>query len=288
VLTTIGRLLVVVSVVAGGLAGSASPAVAPFHLMEVQEVFAGTDSAAEADFVELEMLASGQNLVGGHVLRLYDASGTGADCTIPADVPNDANGDRILFATAQFESGFGIDADFTMPPLLHADGGAVCFEDIDCVTWGSFSGSTTSPAGTPFAGGINQGMSIDRVADTNQSADDFTQIDPTAQPNAGSLGAASCQAAPGGAGFALKGLKAKVKGGRATITGHIEPSAAGQKVKLVFFADGSPLRKVAAKSGTLNAESRFKKRFGVPSDSTRCKIAVRFLGSKLGRKRFRC
>jgi hypothetical protein len=79
-----------------------------------------------------------------------------------------------------------------------------------------------------------------------------------------------------------------VKGGRATISGKINPPAPGDRVKLTFFANGSPLRKIATKSATLNAESRFKKRFRVPSDSTRCKVVVRFKGSKLGQKKFRC
>jgi hypothetical protein len=38
----------------------------------------------------------------------------------------------------------------------------------------------------------------------------------------------------------------------------------------------------------LNASSEFKKRFKVPSDSTRCKVVVRFKGAKLGQKKFRC
>jgi hypothetical protein len=59
-------------------------------------------------------------------------------------------------------------------------------------------------------------------------------------------------------------------------------------VKLTFFANGSPLRRVASKRAALNAESEFSKRFKVPSDSIRCKIVVRFQGSKMGQKKFRC
>jgi hypothetical protein len=286
VLRAIARLAVVTSVVAGGLTVTAGPARAPFHLMEVQEVFAGTTGQVEADFVELEMLASGQNFVGGHVLYLYDAAGARTDCTIPSHVPNGTNGARILFATAQFETEYGVDADFTIPPLLHGGGGAVCFENIDCVAWGSFAGTTTSPAGTPF-GEINLDMSIDRIADTNDSQNDFTHIDPTAEANAGSLGAMSCQP-DGSGGVTLKGLKAKVKGGRATITGRIDPPAPGEKVKITHFANGSALKRVATKSAALNADSKFKKRFKVPSESTRCKVVVRFQGAKLGQRKFRC
>jgi len=285
----IARVIVVASLITGGLTLSPSPAGAPFHLMEIQEVFAGTTGQVEADFVELEMLAAGQNLVGGHVLHLYDAAGTRTDCTIPADVPDESNGARLLFATTQFETEYSFDADFTMPPLLHGDGGAVCFENIDCVAWGSFAGATTSPAGAPFsaAGGINLDMSIDRIADTNDSQNDFTHITPDPTANAGSLGTMSCQAAGGGA-STLKGMKAKVRGNRATIIGRIEPPAPGEKAKVTFLANGSSLRKLATKTATVKPDGSFRKRFRVPAESTRCKAVVRFGGAKLGQRKFKC
>ena len=79
-----------------------------------------------------------------------------------------------------------------------------------------------------------------------------------------------------------------MKGGRATISGEIQPPAPGEKVSLTFFANGSPLRKIATKSATLDADSKFKKRFKVPADSTRCKMKVAFAGSTLGKKKFKC
>jgi hypothetical protein len=290
------RVLLVVSLAATGLVASSMPAAADFHLMKIDEVYAGAGSEPNADFVELEMQASGQGNVSGHALSLFDASGTRFECPIPADVPNTSEESPILFATAQAEGTFGVDADFTIPPMLAGGSGAVCFAGtVDCVSWGSFTGTTPSPAGTPFPGGIPPNNSIERVLpDTNNSATDFVAEDsPVPEPNAGNLGSMTCQPFSGGgpgsgSQFDVQGLKARVKGGRATITGRIEPSATGQKVKLVFFADGSPLRKRASKAATMNAESRFKKRFAVPSDSTRCKVVVRFLGSKLGQKRFRC
>jgi hypothetical protein len=178
-------------------------------------------------------------------------------------------------------------------------GGAGCFQNLDCVSWGPFSGSTTSPAGTPEPGGIPLDQSIHRqfaapldpADDSNDSATDFQPGLPDPNANGGpNLGAATCQTGggPGGGAFSLSNLKAKVKGGRATITGKVNPPAPGDQVKLTFFANGSPLRKVATKSATLNTSSEFKKRFKVPSDSTRCKVMVRFKGPKLGQKKFRC
>ena len=303
---TLVRLLLVASLAAGGLVSSASPAPAEFHFMKVVEVFAGTAVEANADFVELQMYQPGQNLVGGHSLHFYGPPtypgepSPRQDCTIPANVSNAAGQAHILFATVEAQSLF-ITADFTIPPLLSGDGGAVCFENIDCVAWGSFSGSTTSPAGTPeppippdqsIHRDLKGNSTLEPGDDTNDSAADFApeDRDPTANGLA-NLGALSCQAGTGpgpGSAYDLQGLKAKVKGGRAIIRAAVQPPAPGERVRLTFFANGSPLRKIATKSATLNAESRFKKRFRVPSDSTRCKVVVRFKGSKLGQKKFRC
>jgi hypothetical protein len=91
----------------------------------------------------------------------------------------------------------------------------------------------------------------------------------------------------------VQGLKTKVKGNKATISGQILPPAVGAKVVIILFANGSPLKKVGKKSDTLNSESRFSKRFAVPRESTRCKVKVKFAGdpghfASAGQKRFRC
>ncbi|MGH2546100.1 MAG: hypothetical protein ACRDHH_04520 [Actinomycetota bacterium] len=306
---TLVRLMLVASLAAAGLVSSASPAPAAFHFSKVVEVFAGTAIEANADFVELQMYEPGQNLVGGHTLHLYipptypGEPFSRQDCTIPTNVPVGADQSHILFATTEAQSLF-ITADFTMPPLLSGDGGAVCFENIDCVAWGSFSGSTTSPAGTPEPAippdqsihrsiAAGDATKLEAVDDTNDSAADFAPADrdPTANGLA-NLGTLNCQAGtgpgPGGSAYDLQGLKVKVKGGRAIIRGTVQPPAPGDKVKLTFYANGSPLRKVAAKSATLSADSKFKKRFKVPGESTRCKVVVRFKGAKLGQRKFKC
>jgi hypothetical protein len=92
---------------------------------------------------------------------------------------------------------------------------------------------------------------------------------------------------PGGQ-WILQRLKAKVKGNKAIITGQIAPPAPGEKVSLTFFANGSALKKVAKKSAELNADSRFKRKFKVPAESTRCKVKVAFKGDNLGKKKFKC
>jgi hypothetical protein len=288
---TLGRILVAASLIAAGLVVSTGPAAADFHLMKVDEVFTGTASDASADFVELEMQAPGQGNVSGHPLQLFDATGARSDCALPTDVPNQSTGDEILFATAAADAAFPITPDFVIPAMLDGTSGAACFAGVDCVSWGSFTGSTPSPAGTPFAGGIPPGQSIDRVTDANNSASDFALSAPNPEVNSGGAVAMTCQRFTGGGGggaASVKDLRARVKAGRAIISGRIDPPAPGQRVKLTFFANGSPLRKVGTKSATLNADSRFKKSFGVPADSTRCRVRVAFGGGSVGKKTFRC
>lgn len=300
---TITRLLLVVSLTVGGLAASSSPASASFHLMMIREVSAGSGAGSAGDFIELQMYAPGQHLVAGKQVKVYQGAVEMAAATFAGNVGNGANQATILIAPA----GSGLGADASLSGEVPATQGKACFVDpgtpdpypnppqfIDCVAWGSQM--SDADTGTP-APAIPPGQSIERTIargcataldpadDTNSSAADLAiQPAPNPEPNSSAPNETACT---GGA-FSLSNLKTKVKGGRAIISGKVQPPAPGQQVKLTFFANGSPLRKIATKSATLNAASEFKKRFKVPPDSTRCKIVVKFQGSKLGQKKFRC
>lgn len=177
----------------------APAAQATFHLIQVREVYPGSALAPEAEYVELQMYAGGQNHVKGHKLRSYDASGavTGTS-TFLADVPNGANQSTIVLATSAAASEFGFTPDTSLasPGAFSPAGGAVCWEELDCVSWGGFSGSLPSPAGTPAAaGGIPDGMALRRTIargcstaldppdDSNSSAADLSPASPQPRPN---------------------------------------------------------------------------------------------------------
>jgi hypothetical protein len=174
------------------------PATAPatFHEMSIREVYAGSP---ESQYVELQMWAAGQNLVGGHVLKTYSTAGgmTGTS-TFSSDVPNGANQSTILLATPAAEAEFGVTADTGLAPnSLDPNGGAVCWENLDCVSWGSFAGFTgpaPNPTGTP-AVAIPSGMALRRTIspgcatlleptdDRDNSAADFAVVFPAPRPN---------------------------------------------------------------------------------------------------------
>ncbi len=177
----------------------APAASATFHEMSVREIYPGSVADPNAEYVELQMWAAGQNHVGGHVLRTYDAAGTAiAADAFGSDVPGGANQSTILIATPEAEAEFGIVADGALSPSGQLDpaGGAVCWENLDCVSWGGFAGSLPSPAGTPAApAGIPDGMALRRTIapgcatllepsdDRDNSAVDFSAVFPGPRPN---------------------------------------------------------------------------------------------------------
>ena len=194
------RSAIVAVVGAAALLAIWAPAAsATFHLMQIREVYPGSVATPGSEYVELQMWAEGQNHVGGHVLRSYDATGTvtGID-TFPADVAHGANQSTMVLATPEAESQFGLISDAPLVPSgeLDPSGGAVCWENLDCVSWGGFSGSLPSPAGSPAApGGIPDGMALRRSIapgcptllepgdDHDNSAADFSVVFPGPRPN---------------------------------------------------------------------------------------------------------
>jgi hypothetical protein len=183
------------------------PATAPatFHEMSIREVYAGTP---ESQYVELQMWAAGQNLVGGHALKTYSAAGAMTSTnTFAGDVANGANQSTILLATPGAEAEFGVTADAGLAAgNLEAGGGAVCWETLDCVAWGSFAGfagNAPSPVGSPAAA-IPVGMALRRTIapgcptlleptdDHDNSATDFSAVFPAPRPNSVAPGERRC------------------------------------------------------------------------------------------------
>jgi hypothetical protein len=193
-----------------GLGGLPVPAGATFHLMSIREVYPGSGGAPGAEYVELQMYSSGQNFVKGHSVTFYNAAGGEiVSEPFPQDVPNGQNQRTVLMGTTAAEGQFGVAVDAPMAPeRLEPAGGAVCFESIDCVSWGSFAGSLPS-AGTPAAA-IPDGMALRRTIapgcptllesqdDHNNSALDFSPVFPAPRPNSATPSEQACAGAGAG------------------------------------------------------------------------------------------
>jgi hypothetical protein len=190
--------LTIAGVAALGLLAAPS-ASATFHVVQVREIYPGSAANPQSEYVELQMWRSGQNFVAGHFVRTYDAAGAVvATSTFSDDVPSGANQSTMLLATPQAEEEFGIVADAALTPAgqLSPVGGAVCWEAIDCVSWGSFSNPLPSPAGAPaLPTGIPDGLALrrsisrdcptalDSADDQDDSAADFAAAAPAPRPN---------------------------------------------------------------------------------------------------------
>lgn len=201
------------------LATLAMPAAATFHLISIREVYVGPAGDPNAQYVELQMYAAGENELQGHALTFYGPTGTLLDTlTFPADVANGANQAYVLIGTTQAVTKFGIATDLTMTALLNPAGGKVCWADVDCFSWGNYSGGSTtpSPSGTPFnaAGGLTADTAVRRAIaggssaslldandDTDDSAADFAfAMAPNPLNNASGAGGGGGYPGPGSGG----------------------------------------------------------------------------------------
>jgi hypothetical protein len=149
---------------------TAPAAQASFHLMQVEQLIGGICGDVRAQAIQLRMRSAGQELVAGKKLFVRDAAGNNPILliTIPTDVPNDAVGARILFASAA-AAALLPNADFTLTatiPASYLAAGRLTWEDATgTVYWslawggagytGSNAGSTLNDAdgnyGPPFA-----------------------------------------------------------------------------------------------------------------------------------------
>lgn len=199
-----------------GLSLAAPAAEASFHLVLVREVYPGSAANPGSEYVELQMYSGGQEFIAGHEVETYGPTGTLlATSAFAADVANGASQSTVVMATAAAEVEFGIDADAGFAPASQLDpaGGAICWENLDCVSWGTFKGSLPSPVGAPAApAGIPDGSALQRTVqpgcptrlepsdDRNDSALDFGPVAPAPRPNSVPPIEQACAGSGGGGG----------------------------------------------------------------------------------------
>jgi hypothetical protein len=187
---------------------AAAPASATFHLIKVSEVYPD-GSIDNADFIELQMYADGQNLVGTHWIGIYNAGNYfDGPYQLPSNVANGQSQRTILIGGSGVQSRFGVTPDFVIPNLNVPSNGSVCWlsstmgtrpSDIglDCVSFQDGWNGTNIPSPTGNAApAIPAGKSLTRridaacptllegADDSDDSATDFAITDPTPRNNA--------------------------------------------------------------------------------------------------------
>jgi hypothetical protein len=223
----------------------ASTAQATFHLMSIREVYPGSTAHSDSGYVELQMYASGQDLVSGHALTVYNAAGSvSGTFTFSSNVANAANQQTILIGDSGVQSAFGVAPDLTVSGIgIGAAGGAACWAgSIDCVSWGSFGGSTPSASGSPAdPSGIPDGKALRRTIepgcptllegsdDTNDSVADFFEATPNPRNNSSPIVETACT---GPATTIDSGPANPTKATGAAFTYHSTPAGASFECKL--------------------------------------------------------
>lgn len=209
---------------AAGIAGAAllAASIAPagasasFHLMSIREFYPGDSAHTYNDaYVELQMYSPGQNQIQNGRVLIYGPSSAApaiADVLPGSPVASDENQRTVLMATLEWETDHGA-SDQLLDHLGPFDpsGGAVCWEDaagtagVDCMSYGSFTGSLISPAGNPAAA-IPDGMALRRTIapncatlleasdDSNDSATDFSLVAPAPRLNSSAPTETTCGA----------------------------------------------------------------------------------------------
>jgi hypothetical protein len=191
----------------------AVPAVANFHLTKIREV--STGSGADTSYVELQAWTSGQNYLGGHTIKLYNATALTHTFTFPSmpvpAVPNGANQSTVLVGDASAPGA----PDFTESGfVLNAAAGAACFDAIpvDCVSWGAGTSASLPGAPGPPASALSSGMALTRTIapgcptllesgdDSDNSAADFSLISPNPRNNSVTPTEMACGPTGGGTG----------------------------------------------------------------------------------------
>jgi len=228
----------------------AQPVLASFHLVRISEIYAGSAAHTQSSFVELQMYEADENLVHNHPLTLYGATGALVGTfTFPADLPGTGKSQQtMLVGDDGVQATFGVtpdlvDSGFNVP----ASGGAVCWDTLDCVSWGDFSGSIPSPSGVPTAAaGIPDGTSIARrisggtcanlleeVDDTDDSDSDFAGASPAPQSYATVPPTMSCVPPAPTPGVVIDTSPAQsTSSTAATFTFHSSPAGASLECRL--------------------------------------------------------
>ncbi len=156
---------------------SPRPVGATFHLNEITKVMVGMNGNNTIQAVELKMLTNGEYLVSGASIVVYDAAGNPVATlgTFSGPVPSGIAGKRILCATPNFATVFGITPDLEIEPGLLDGTGQVSFETPTCLVNAIAYGSVISPKnGTTSAPALTGAGSNVLVRNTN--GDDGTTI----------------------------------------------------------------------------------------------------------------
>ncbi len=181
-----------------------------FHFEVIDEVMFGRAGDPDVQYVEMRMLAGGQNITAHSILGYFNSDGSyGGDILeIPTNVATGVANGRWLMGTPAFATASGVTPDFTFTPVTLPSAGMICHGGgggafplnpptwtrttmsnwVDCVPYGGYLGPPIKggPA-SPF--GVGDGTSsLTRVSDTDNASVDFVLACPSPEVNTKAIG----------------------------------------------------------------------------------------------------
>ena len=150
------------------------PASATFHFIEINKILTSYNGDATIQAVELRMMSGAQNLVSGVSIRSYDAAGillaTHGAFTGNLPVGGAVADRKVLCATTNFATQFGITPDLTITSGLPLGTGQVSFETGVCLVNAVAYGAVTVPKnGTTSGPAIPSGLAYVLTRTVNNS-----------------------------------------------------------------------------------------------------------------------
>ena len=199
------------------------PALALNHVAQISEVMSGFAGDPDVQFVEIDLMAIGQQFVTNTRLTVFNADGTFNTVLLDPLGSNVASSPgRVLMATQAFVDltpSPGVTPDFIFPPGILPDAGMVCWGGpgaaapatfdttdpnnyVDCVSYGgaSFTGSNPMMSNPESAApGAGDGkLSLTRILDSTgkgtnpwRNSDNgtfYALLQPSPENNAGVIG----------------------------------------------------------------------------------------------------
>jgi hypothetical protein len=185
------------------------PAEAAFHIAEIHEAMFGMGGDPDAQYVEINMIAAGQNLVSQSRLSAWNANGTflGEILLVPANVPGSGVNRRWIMGTSEFAAMTGLTPDFTFTAVSLPATGMICWgapsvsippnpptwdmtnsaNYIDCLPYGGYNQANIR-FGPASASRLNDGdVSLTRTQHTDHANTDFALMCPSPQNNANTM-----------------------------------------------------------------------------------------------------
>jgi hypothetical protein len=206
----LNRIALAATLAVAGSFVLASSASATYHLTKIREISGEGGASPDTGYIELQMYAPGQNLVSGHNITIWDQDALLLGIaqpiqTLPLSGPNPPFSDnqRTILIGDTAVAGRDFTLDFSpyfnpaaggSPPTQGA--GAACFDTVDCVSWGNFTGAAnlpdkTTPNGSvlPSTYSLRRKVSagcptlLEASDDTNNAQADFEPAPKGGRPN---------------------------------------------------------------------------------------------------------